>query len=461
MCPNKLFFRLLSLFLLCSCTSPSISDGEIVSSIYEEISLDTSLMENLTFITKNAPARMSGSESNAKAVDYYYQTLSSLGLDSVWKEEVKVVNWIHGESTVFLNLPEKGRQYFGSIPLGTSAGTKKNITAQVVEVRSQEELAGAKVKGKIVFLNMVMDDSVNTYSVAGWQRKEGPSAASKKGAVAAIVRSVTEVVDNNPHTGVTRFAEGVKPIPAIAISTVSANGLSKALKKNPDRKLTVYCTSSTKDDAIGHNVVGEIKGKTNPQNIILVSAHIDSWFNSQGANDNATGCVQAIQVLRSLKSLQEKGFFTDNTVRILLYQDEEMFMRGFNTYASRCASSGEKHLLDIELDSGAGAPGSFILCTEGAVADKLNAAVLPALSAQYDLKPFVSVGEINSWPLSPYKVPVAFYRAETEGYFHLHHSPLDNIDTIDPEQIKKSAAAIASMVYLLDKNATVLSDRTE
>lgn len=446
---RNLTLCLISLFTIYSCSTPEPTDDQALSFITYQINNGSSLMDNLTYITQNAPARMSGSESNAKAVEYYFNTLNKYGIDSVWKQEVKVLNWIPGESTVFLNLPEKGRHYFTSIPLGTSAGTKKNISAQVVEIRSQKELENAQVKGKIVFFNMVMDDTLNTYSVAGWQRKDGPNAASRKGAVAAIVRSVTEVVDNNPHTGVTRFEEGVKPIPAIALSTVAANGLSKALKKDKTKKLTLYTTSKTLDDAIGNNVVAEIRGSLNPQNIILISAHVDSWFNSQGANDNATGCVQAIEVLSTIKSLETLGIRPKNTIRILLYQDEEMYMRGFNEYARLSAENNETHLYDIELDSGAGAPGSFIFCTEGAVADSLNSNILPPLDSLYGLKPFTAVGTARTWPLQNTKL--CFYRANTEGYFHLHHSPLDNLDTIDPEQIKKSAAAITSFVYLLDK----------
>lgn len=456
MTPKNLILCLLSILLFSSCSSRSISEDEALRAISTEVSCSGTLMDNLLYITENAPARMSGSSSNAKAVDYFYSTLTSYGLDSVWKQEVKVINWIPGESIVFLNLPEKGRQYFTAVPLGTSAGTKKNITAPVVEVRSREELAKANVKGKIVFFNMVMD-SVNNYSVAGWQRKEGPSAASKKGALAAIVRSVTEATDNNPHTGVTRFEDGVKPIPAIAISTVSANGLSKAIKRNPDRKLTVYCTSKTLDDAYGNNVVAEIRGQKNPENIILVSAHIDSWFNSQGANDNATGCVQAMEMLRVFKNLEKEGIHPANTIRILLYQDEEMYMSGFNEYARIAFEKGEKHLFDIELDSGAGRPGRFILCTGDSVAAKFNAEILPALSSQYGLEPFIAAGTSKSWPLSSQNVPVGFYRADTENYFNLHHSPLDNIDTIDPDQIAESAAAITSFIYLMDKKWSSLN----
>ncbi len=177
--------------------------------------------------------------------------------------------------------------------------------------------------------NEKMDTTANGYSKAGWQRMYGASMAAKKGAEAVITRSLSPVSDDFPRTGTLRYEEGVKQIPALAISTHDADILSESIAKNPNLRVTFSSTSEWKGTATGFNLIGEIKGVKNPDKVILISAHIDSWFNSQGAQDNATGCAQAIDVLRIFS---KAGIKPQNTIRVLIYQDEEISMSGMKKY---------------------------------------------------------------------------------------------------------------------------------
>ena len=202
-------------------------------------------------------------------------------------------------------------------------------------------------------------------------------------------------------------------------------------------------TSSFDGDAIGFNLIGEIKGSTQPENIILITAHIDSWFNSQGAQDNATGCAQAVEILRIFSKI---GIKPRNTIRVMIYQDEEISMSGMKKYIELYGN--ENHLYNLELDSGAEEPIGFTLFDSEKHYNDITSKIAPSLQVELSQIP---IEEASFWPLSAAKnTPVYFYMAQRKSYFSIHHSQVDNIDSINPVNIQKSSNIIASFVYLSD-----------
>jgi Iap family predicted aminopeptidase len=287
------------------------ADSIAIRKIYNEALGNGKSYEWLRHLTKQIGPRLSGSDGAQKAVDWTKQVMEEQGFDRVFLQEVMVPHWVRGKKEeAYIRIGSQKR----TVPIaalgGSVATNPKGVEAGVVEVKSFPELRALgsdNVKGKIVFFNRPMDPTkINTfeaYSGAVDQRANGATEAAKLGAVGAIVRSMTNVHDDNPHTGGMRYGTGVALIPTAAISTNGADLLSQSLKDNPN--LTFYFKQNCQSlpDAKSYNVVGEIKGSEKPDEIIVVGGHLDSWDLAEGAHDDGAGCVQSIEVLRIIKAL--------------------------------------------------------------------------------------------------------------------------------------------------------------
>lgn len=346
--------RYLIIVLLCV-LSGCKSDTSVLEKI-EKISKSGDCYQCIKTLSEKTPARMSGSMNNANAIAFLKSEMEQTGAE-VNTDSVNVPLWLPCSASLFY-MDEAGRKDLNVIPLGLSVGTGgKELNMKVVELKNKSDFEKASsLESCIVFFNEKMDTTANGYSKAGWQRMFGASMAAKKGAEAVITRSLSPVSDDFPKTGTLRYEDGVRKIPALAISTNDADKLSESISKNPNLKITLFSTSEWKGTATGLNLTGEIKGVKNPDKVILISAHIDSWFNSQGAQDNATGCAQAVDVLRVFS---ETGIKPQNTIRVLIYQDEEISMSGMKKYIDRYGD--ECHLYNLEIDSGAEEPLGFAL----------------------------------------------------------------------------------------------------
>ena len=231
----------------------------------------------------------------------------------------------------------------------------------------------------------------------------------------------------------------------MAISSHDADILSESIANNPYLRVTFSSTSEWKGTATGFNLIGEIKGVKNPDKVILISAHIDSWFNSQGAQDNATGCAQAIDVLRIFS---KAGIKPQNTIRVMIYMDEEKSMSGMKKYIE--VYGDESYLYNLEIDSGAEEPVGFALFETEEVYNKIKL-FSDSLRFTSELQR-MPLEDASFWPLnSEKKVPVYFYMADRKNYFSIHHSEVDNMSLINKDIISRSSAMITSFVYLTDK----------
>jgi hypothetical protein len=428
--------------------------GKVLKSIFDEALTDRTAYNNLEYLCKNTKGRIAGSAAAEKAVEFARQTLLKAGADTVWLQNVPVPHWVRGKEKCTVKSKFNGKKDLAITALGLSIGTeKKGITAKVIEVHDFEELktlGSQNVKGKIVFFNRPFDNklvsSFAAYGGAVNQRVAGPSEASKYGAIGVIVRSMTQSLDNFPHTGVTRYAEGVNKIPAVAISTLDAELLSKWLKTDPSLSVNLVSTCVNLPDASSFNVIGEIYGSAKRNEYITVGGHLDAWDITEGAIDDGGGCMQSIEVIRMYKKL---GIKPKRTLRVVLFMNEEMTGTGARAYAEAAKKNGEVQYAALETDAGVMSPDGFGFGAEGARLDSLKN--LASWFAPYNIKDFTKGGggsDIS--PLRPLGALLISYIPESERYFWYHHCANDTFEQVNIRELQLGSAAIASLIYLLD-----------
>jgi hypothetical protein len=333
------------------------------------------------------------------------------------------------------------------------------ITANVVEVHSLEEVATlgeAGIKGKIVFYNRPFDprfiETGAAYGTAGDQRRAGPSMAAKYGAVGVIVRSLTEANDDYPHTGTTQYSPNAPKIPAAAISTKGADKLSAMLKLNKTLKFYFKQNCRQLPDVLSYNVVGEITGTENPNKFITVGGHLDSWDLAEGAHDDGTGVMQSIEVLRILKAM---GYKPKNSIRAVMFMNEENGAKGGMKYAELAAQNKEQHIAAIETDEGGFVPRGFSF--DGISTDKLKSinTKYKALFEPYEADRLVIGG--SGTDVGPLKnavpgITLIGFRPDSQRYFDIHHTANDVFENVNKRELELGAATIASLVYLMDQH---------
>lgn len=452
---------LLTLLILGSISlkSQTNEDAFYIRKIYDQVLTHSPAMEWLEYLTTQIGGRLAGSPQASASVEYTYQVMKDLGFDSVWMQPCEVPHWVRGEKEEIkiVNSASRGSIDLNGLSLGNSEGTgPQGITGEVIEVLSLDELeklGKSQIEGKIVFFNRPMDPKqLNTFAAYGGavdQRGIGASRASKLGAIGAIVRSMTTRNDDVPHTGSMRYEDGVKKIPAIAISTNDANLLSEMLKNEPVR---VFMRNYSKmmSPKMSFNVIGEIKGSEFPNEIILVGGHLDSWDVGQGAHDDGTGCVQSIGVLQALKEL---GYQPKRTLRAVMFMNEENGLAGGLAYRDSSNNKGEYHLAAIESDRGGFTPRGFSCEGDPSIfKDKFSkvAQWLPLLEPYgLDLSAGGSGADIG--PLKTQKGLLFGFVPDSQRYFDYHHTAIDNFDAVNRRELNLGTASMTSLVYLLDK----------
>jgi carboxypeptidase Q len=402
--------------------------------------------------------RLSGSANAEKAIQWAKKKMEDLRFDRVWLEPVMVPCWVRGpvEEASIVNIATNSyaSTALRICALGGSIGTPADgITAEVVEVQSFDELQklGTKAKGKIIFFNRPMDRSLlstgQAYGRAVNQRSQGAIEAAKVGGVAALVRSMTTRLDDVPHTGMMNYVDTIPKVPAAAVSTVGANLLSSLLKKDPNLKVNIKLSCETLPDVESANVIGEIVGSEFPNEIVLVGGHFDSWDKGQGAHDDGAGCMQAVEVIRLIKSL---GLKPKRTIRAVLFINEENGVRGGNAYAEK-ERPAETHIAAIESDAGGFTPRGFGVTTDSVRFDKIArwAPVLEMIDAGRITR---GGGGVDIDPLRRTKdVPALGLRVDGHRYFDYHHSDSDTIDKVNERELELGAIAMAILSYIISE----------
>ncbi|MCB9082563.1 MAG: M20/M25/M40 family metallo-hydrolase [Lewinellaceae bacterium] len=445
-------------FLGAQSTKAEEEEAFFVKKIYDEALTHSQAYPWLNHLCRRIGGRLSGTPQAAAAVEYTRQMLDTLGLDSVWLQPVMVPHWDRGEpeQVRIVNSRQVGSIDLKALSLGNSIGTgPQGLTAPVVEVKSLDDVdrLGESLAGKIVFYNRPLDPTqLNTFSAYGGavdQRGAGAARAAKYGAVGVLVRSMTTRNDDVPHTGGTSYSPDAPPIPALAISTNDANLLSRVLQ-NETVEVFIRNTSRMLAEELSYNVIGEIRGSTKPGEIIVVGGHLDSWDVGQGAHDDGAGCVQSMEVLRSLKAL---NYRPQRTIRCVLFMNEENGLRGGRAYAQNAAAQKEKHLAAIESDRGGFTPRGFSADGDPATFEKRYRKVtqwLPLLEP-YGLSFSIGGGGADISPLKPQGTMLFGFIPDSQRYFDYHHTAIDTIEAVNERELNLGAATMTALVYLLDK----------
>ncbi len=398
--------------------------------------------ERLALLSDTFGPRLSGSRSLEDAIQWAVAEMKRDALENVHTEPVKVPHWVRGQESLEVIAPRA--RPLVMLGLGNSVGTPPaGVEGDILVVRSFEELdsAGSRVKGRIVLFNVPFTNYGETVQF----RASGPSRAATLGAVAALVRSVGPAGLRLPHTGALRYTDGAPQIAAAAITTEDADFLQRMQDRGTPVRVRLKMEAKFLPDADSFNVVGEIRGREKPDEVVVVGGHIDSWDVGTGSTDDGGGCIATWEALRLMKKLNLRP---RRTVRVVLWTNEENGTRGGTAYRDRYRDELAKHVLMLESDEGLLRPSGFGFTGNDTARTRIQeiATLLRGIQLDRigpagdgaDIGPSVQAGNIPAMSL------------EGEGnYFLIHHTPADTIDKIDPMDVSRASAAIAVIAYVV------------
>ncbi|EKE68278.1 M20/M25/M40 family metallo-hydrolase [Gallaecimonas xiamenensis] len=398
--------------------------------------------------------RLAGSDNNKKAEAWAINKLKSLGFDKVYTEAVTIPTWTRG--TIHAEIEAPYRQHLVISALGGSVGTDENgINAEVAFFDSIDDLKAADakaVKGKIVFINkrMVRAQDGFQYGTTVAGRSKGAVEAAKLGAKAVLIRSVGTSPHRFAHTGVMRYQEGVARIPAAAVSVPDADLIEAMVKRGQPVRLHLELSAEPGPDTTVHNVIAEVTGSEKPDEVVVISGHLDSWDEGQGAIDDGAGVAIAAAAGKLIKDLPQRP---KRTIRVIFYAAEEIGLYGGYAYAEQHqGKSLAKHVLAAESDFGAGR--IYRLDTRfGPEGEPLRQALAKVLMPiGVDLGNNQAGGGPDVSMLPAQGVPVVSLRQDGTYYFDYHHTPDDTLNKIKPDELAQNVAAWVAMAYLAAQN---------
>jgi carboxypeptidase Q len=326
-----------------------------------------------------------------------------------------------------------------------------------VTVGSFDELAAlpdTAVRGRIV----LYDVPFKSYGETVRYRSDGAARAARRGAVAALVRSVGPVSLRTPHTGaMAPYADSVARIPAAAVTIEDATMMHRLTARGERVRVHLEMGARMLDDVLCHNVIGELRGRERPDEIVVVGGHLDSWDVGQGAQDDGGGCVISMEALRLMQRL---GLHPRRTVRVVLWVNEENGLAGGHAYADSLHGELARHVAAFESDGGVERPTGFAIGVRAVDADSVDHARLArGVAGLRELAPvFAGLGadrmsddggDADISPLMARGVPGIAHRTTGEHYFDWHHTRADMLDKVDPVELRRNVAALAAMVYLV------------
>jgi carboxypeptidase Q len=405
----------------------------------------------LAHLTDHIGHRLSGSKGLERAIEWAITEMKRDGLDRVRAEKVMVPHWVRGEESLELIAPAAVK--LSMLGLGNSIGTPaEGINAEAVVVRNFEELdaLGERVRGKIVVYNVPF----TTYGATVAYRGAGASRAARYGAVAALVRSVTPVSLQSPHTGATSYDEKQPKIPAAAITIEAAEMLQRMNDRGDHPTVRLKMEAKFLPDAESANVIAEIRGSEKPDEVVLISGHFDSWDVGQGAHDDGGNCIAVWEALRLIKELKLKP---RRTIRAVLYTNEENGLRGGNAYRDAHRAELAKHILAIESDAGVYRPEGFGLAATAPPQARANLQeIVKLLSGIRADRVAANGGGADIGPLMREGVIGASLDVDGTRYFDIHHTASDTLDKIDPQDLALCIAAIAVVAFTVADMPTPL-----
>src|SRR5438270_442738 len=410
-------------------------------------------------LSNNIGPRLSGSTQAAKAVEYVSNELKNVGCE-VTLEKVIVPHWVRGQETAALiqypGQAENTPQKIVLCALGPSVPTALDgLTAEIVVASTFDEfkmLSRDKIAGKIVLFNYPFDKQMaaegrgnEAYGEAVKYRSDGPATAARQGAVACLIRSVGGEDYRIPHTGQTKYADDAPKIPAGAVTAEDAD-LIVDLAKQGAVKMKLVLTPQTLPDVESANVIGDIKGSDHPEQVVIVSGHLDSWDLGTGAIDDGAGGAVSMEAANLIQKLHLKP---KRTIRVIAWMNEENGLAGSKQYGKDHEKEWSNHFAAMETDGGAGHPiginikGKFeikkLLAPVLAVLQESGAGALElAEHAGADIEPMEKAG-----------VPAFAPIQDSRFYFNAHHTPADTLDKIVPKELAENSAIVAVFAYAM------------
>ncbi|MBP6798040.1 MAG: M28 family peptidase [Luteimonas sp.] len=396
-------------------------------------------------LTTEVGPRLAGSEADARAVAWAQAKFRELGYDKVWTEAVTFPKWERrGEHAQVLGAHA---QPLLVTALGGSPGG--TVEGEIVRFDSVEALQAApagSLAGRIAFVDVHMERTRDGsgYGKAGAVRSKGPSEAIRKGAIGYLMRSIGTSPHRVANTGITRFDDGLAPIPSAALSLPDADQLARLLRRGPVRvRLALDC--GWNGEYTSQNVIGEITGRESPDEVVLIGGHLDSWDLGTGAVDDAAGIGITMAAGRLVGQLPQRP---RRTIRVVAFANEEQGLLGGREYARRHAAEVERHVIAAESDFGAGRIYGFSTGAPAhaqAAAQRIAEALAPLGVGHMpgkggpgpDVSPLAAIG--GAW---------AWLGQDGTGYFDLHHNADDTFDKVVPEDVAQNVAAYAVFAYL-------------
>ncbi len=409
------------------------------------------------YLTDSIGPRGNGSPQQQAAVEYVADEMRRLGLE-VRIEKVTIPHWQRGEERAELvAYPGQARGTTQKIVLtalgGSVATPPDGLTAEIVVVNNYAELQALgrdKVAGKIVVFNEHFDQKMaaegfglDAYGEAVEYRGGAPTAASRLGAVGTVIRSVGGAEFRLPHTGGTRYAKDVKPIPAAAAAAEDLDLMARLARRGPV-KLHLLLTPQTLPDATTYNVIGDLKGTEHPEQVVIVSGHLDSWELGTGAIDDAAGVGVSLEAANLIKKL---GLKPKRTIRVIAWAAEEIGIDGGIAYGKQHASEVGNHYAAIESDLGAGHPVGFYVNGDPALLPLLQPLSSVLRSSGAGLMRVAEETGADIIPLTLAGVPSFSPIQDARKYFDYHHTAADTLDKIDPHELQENAAVMVVLAY--------------
>jgi carboxypeptidase Q len=410
-------------------------------------------------LANNIGPRLSGSAQAAKAVEYVAGELKAIGCN-VQLEKVMVPHWVRGEETAalvqFSGMAGNTTQKILLCALGASVPTPtEGIIADVLAVKSFDELKSLprdKVAGKIVLFNYPFDKAMaaeghggEAYGEAVVYRSDGPSGAARLGASACLVRSVGGADYRIPHTGQTHYADDAAKIPAGAVTAEDAD-LIVDLARQGRVKMKLVLTPQTLPDVESANVIGDIKGSEHPEQIVVVSGHLDSWDLGTGAIDDGAGVAVSMEAANLIQKLH---LHPKRTIRVIAWMNEENGLAGSKQYGKDHEKEWANHFAAMETDNGAGHPIGLNIKGKFEI-KKLLAPVLAVLQESgAGGSNFAEHIGADIEPIEEAGVPAFSPIQDSRFYFNYHHTAADTLDKIVPKELAENSAVVAVAAYAL------------
>lgn len=399
--------------------------------------------------------RISGSEALDRACRWAAETMRADGQEEVRLESVSIPKWVRGRESATMLTPREAP--LAMLGLGGSVATPPGgITAPVIVARDRDELIakGEAARGKIVLFNHAMPqyspEKGTGYGQTVTYRYNGAKWAAQQGAVACLVRSVTANSLRSPHTGGMGYQDATVKIPTAAISVEDAEMIARLRERG--KNVTVELKMEAKDygETPGANVVGELRGTTHPDEIVVIGGHIDSWDVGQGAHDDGGGCAAAMEALNVLRKM---GLRPRRTIRVVLWTAEEVGLYGAKAYAKAHADELDRHVAAIESDIGSFKPAGYSMdCKDDRKREIAERQMREILSMCQSIGPLdldVGFAAADVSPMKEAGVVIMGHNSDRSQYFDYHHTHADTIDKINPIELSQNVAVMATVAYVI------------